>query len=248
MDLDTSAFVAEVNSSSLLKSKLDQNINFLENDSIPYQPTNGDVFEEENGYLERDYLVASPDISANICDSSNSRPDSTVELTADLNFSSARLNDIDTNSEYFADSTLEVNQYCITDECDSVDGIVGKNCGHIAFTGADICRDNDVSKYQNVVTSITSTPPELINPGSILEANSHLLNEQDKADFAALELDDYLSLTKDIEPHFIVGSFSNYNENLKHNLEESQIDPGDMGIENTWYVMIVTVIDVYRAL
>lgn len=238
MDLDTSALVAKVNSQSLLnKLDTDPNINYIESDSISIQSADGDTFEHENNYLDQeDYVIESPEAclnNNNICAASPSCPDSTVEISSDLNLAKAKLNGTD-QTDYFSDCDFKTSQYFKSNECNAdSSSIIEKDCHQLLFE-KEVNNREDVLNYQQIISNASpSSSADFISPESILEAGSELLDVPDKSDLSGLEFDEYL-LTKDIEPHFIVGNYSNCNEKDKHNLNENNIDTGDMGIENAW--------------
>lgn len=238
MDLDTSALVAKVNSQSLLnKLDTDPNINYIESDNISIQSADGDTFEHESNYLDQeDYVIESPEAclsNNNICAASPSCPDSTVEISSDLNLAKAKINGTG-QSDYFDDCDFKTSPYFKSNEC-SVDSssIVEKDCHQLLFE-KEVTNREDVLNYQQIISNASPTSSaDFISPESILEAGSELLDVPDKSDLSGLELEDYL-LTKDIGPHFIVGDYSNCNEKDKHNSNENNIDTGDMGIENAW--------------
>lgn len=236
MDLDTSAHVAKVSSPTILKIKLNtnHNLNFSKSENISFESTNGDTFKNENIYSEQDYIITSPSAhlstDANIFNLNKSCSDSvTVELSSDVNFNRSRFN----NNEYFVDHNLKAASHQCCETSDS--SIIDENViitDELLLPNDNIDANNETLKYQHIVCNTSSTS-EFINPESVLEVNSELVHSQDKADFNALALE-YLSIPENIEPHFIVGNFSESDEKLKHNLNENPIDSGDMGIENTW--------------
>lgn len=235
MDLDTSALVAKVNSQSLLnKLDTDPNINYIESDNISIQSADGDAFEHESNYLDpEDYSIESPEACSNhnnICTTSPSCPDSTVEISSDLNLATAKINGSD-QSDYFDACDFKTSPYFKSNECNVDSSSIGEKDCQLLFE-KEVTNREDVLNYQQIISNASpSSSADFISPESILEAGSVLLDVPDKSDLSGLEFDDYL-LSKDVEPHFIVGNFSS--EKDKHNLNENNIDTGDMGIENAW--------------
>lgn len=237
MDLDTSALVAKVNSRSLLNNlDTDPNINYLESDNVSIQSADGDAFENDNNYLDQeDYVIESPEacLSNNICASSPSCPDSTVEISSDLNLSRAKFHCTD-QSDYFADCDFKTNEYFKSSECNVDSSCIVEENRHQLLYEKEVNNREDVLNYQQIISNGSPTSSaDFISPESILETNSELLDVPDKSELSGLEFEEYL-LTKDIGPHFIVENYSNYNEKVEHNLNENNIDTGDMGIENSW--------------
>lgn len=212
MDLETTSLVAKVSSPSLLKLKLNTSQDYSTTADIAFE-TNS-TFEKEN-YLPENYIITSPDIK------------SFADTAED--FSNPNFNKFDNRSEYLTDCPLD--QYC-RDEEDLIDtALIDKDYHGVLLNNSNIDARRAV-KYQNLVCSTFTASSDFTSPESILEANSELVDPQDKADFKAL--DEYLNITEDIEPHFIVGSFS-VEEKSTHTADENQLNsPADMGIENTW--------------
>ena len=219
MDLETPSLVAKVRSSSLLKLKINaSNQNFPDSAANTTFETN-DTFDKEN-FLPADYISAFP--NANV-----------VELPTDTDYKR-----YDGGSKYLTRCSLE--PYCSdSEETDIIDADLSAEYPHLPLDTDEI-EDGDhllatTLNYQNLVSSSSGncgdSSSDFISPESILEANSELEDPQDKKDFTAL--DEYLNISHDIEPHFIVGSFAD-NDKLPET-DENHIDSTvDMGIENTW--------------
>lgn len=191
-------------------------------------PLNG--FQNENHCVNSNYPVESSTFEDNVCESSAPIPDSTVELTADLNFIGSELHDTSDSCDHLVDSTLDSSGYCVAVDSSSIDGNVDSDeCLQFASSQHNETFIEDESNFENLGENVSSTPSEFF-PRIVL-------TEQDKAALDDFPFDDSFNETNNIEPHFIVGGFPNYDDRIKENLDRHRIDRGDMGIENSWSVI-----------
>lgn len=234
MDLDTSALVAKVNPQSIIGIKLGspQNKNYSKSKDFQFEPNTEREFDDEDGFLDQDFLV-----DAKVSSSIGSISDSNVDYSTvndpeyrRITFNESSLSN-DHTDYHFSNYNIELNQYCETEVTDLIDDTIlhDKSYPHVLLNPNSDNRNEHVLKYQNLVSSATSIDDKLITPESVLEGNSEL-DTQDQTDYTVLN--ELLSISEDIEPHFIASSFTN-SEN-KFESKENQLDSSDMGIENTW--------------
>lgn len=236
MDLGTSgALVAEVNS-QLIGNRSE---NYSKNQNFPYEPNTEHEFENEDGFLEQDFIIDSK-----ITSSVNSVSDANEEFSiGDSNFRNINFNDSNFSGDPvdypFTTCNIELNQYCETEVADLIDDNIlnDKDYNHVLLnSNENINQNEDALKYDDSATDAASASAVVITPDSILEENSGLVHAEDQTDYTALnELIDFpLNESEDIGPHFIAGSFSSSVDKLDS--KKDQIDSSDMGIENTWLV------------